>query len=516
MTIKGTALQGTPYSAALLQPWIAPAHPVHGGIPVGLDLRTRKVVMFDPWELKLRSIISGMIFLSLGERDTGKSTQLKTLMIRSMGLQATIDKLTGNPEPMRARLHGRKREGNEDEMAPTNNFLRGTLLRLKDVSSLNLFDPSMGLAEWDMLEIAINIAEYSLGRELTGFQPLALQVGVHNMLKLSPEKICLETLERIVRTSSIEDIDAYFKDVDTKTDAMLKSAVVENQPGVLTETKFTERKPHRVPAADYERDASSGAAALNRVIAGRGDYGNTFGGTGSLRNYLQDPMLTLDWNGMGLRPRGLLEAMLQKWQAMAADRNDTSLIPHLNGSDEASEAMTSVAYSRFRVKNIIASRAYHTADYELAQNELQITEAGEEGTELRKNGRQISLGVGARWVFRQPENDAVLHGLHQTTGMSDQDLNYTTRMPNHCTALCIPNRPAVFMQWFITPTEVNLVGTNSAVESMSERVHVTSLDTYRERVRNLQEQGLKVMSGKELRAHAAQHGVIDLSKDLES
>jgi len=502
-----------------MNPWIGPPTLTQSGIPIGIHMNTGAIIMYDPWKMKLEGLINSLIFLVLGLKDYGKSTFLKVLMMRLLMLQSVLNEQTGEPEIMRGRLHGRKREGDEDEMAPTTNFLRGKLLKLRDMPEINQFDPRMGLNEWDVLETVINDAEYSRGSGLVHYQPLAFQVAVHKLLKLSREQICLETIEWLTRNLQLSDVDAYYQDVDGTTSRMLNDNVVGERPDILQQMQFTAERPHSINEAEFLQDASLAASDLNRIIAGRGDFGNTFGGLRSIREYLEDPMTTFDWNGVNPRARGLLEATLQKWQATAADRNDKAVIPHVNGADEASDAFQSVQWARFRLQNVVKSRAFPTCDVELAQNEMQISHAGSEGSELRELGHQISLGVAARFYFRQNSDEALLSHIGHINGMSEQTLTGLTNLPKYCALMCVPHRPPVPMQVFITTTEARNVDTNSATRSMDQRVPVTSLDSYQRRVEAMRSKGLVdadddllILTGEQLRERARTHGVVDFDK----
>lgn len=519
MALVGKRFRGTTRSFALEHPFRAPAHFVNRGMPLGIDMRTGKIVLFDPWILKLQKVIHSMIFLILGQKDFGKSTLMKVLVLRLMALQAELDE-QGYPLPMRSRMHDRKREKEAGELRPITDYLVGQTVELNRRGFINLFDPDLvlddegNISEADLLEIAVNAAEYDLGHMLSGFQPLSLQVAVHKMIKGDLAMCTPERLSQLVRTVQGSDITDYFRDTDNAVNKMLASRNGAEEGLFVEQTQLTtsEAGLHYIDEREFQRDASIMAATLNRIL--QGDYGRIFGGTNSLRDVLSGEAVTFDWNGVNDKARGLLEAMLQKWQAIAADRNDRALIPHINIADEAAEGIKSIQYARFRVQNIIKSRAYPTADFEAAQNELQILHAGDAGSELRSLGTQISVGTGGRFVTRQESSNTDALELLSTMGLSDQDIHLSTQLSIGCFLLLFGNRPAVPCQLIITETERELVETNSAVNSMTERVDVRDLPRVQERLKEIRESGrVAVLDAGTMRHLAQQNGVINLSKE---
>jgi len=454
----------------------------------------------------------------LGQKDFGKSTLMKVLVLRLMALQAELDE-QGYPVPMRARMHDRKREEEAGELRPITDYLVGQTVELNRRGFINLFDPTLvlddegNISEADLLEIAVNSAEYDLGHLLNGFQPLSLQVGVHKMTREDRSKFSPERLSQLVRTLTRDDITAYFAASDNSVNKMLMSRDPRQENQFVEHTQLTTSDAglHFIDERDFQRDAAIMAATLNRIL--QGDYGRIFGGTNSLRDMLGGEAVTFDWNGVNPKARGLLEAMLQKWQAIAADRNERALIPHINIADEAAEGAKSPMWMRFRVENVIKSRAYPTADFESAQNELQILNAGEAGSEVRALGQQISVGTGGRFITRQESSNTEALELLSKMGLSDGDIHLSTELDIGCFLLLFGKRPAVPCQLIITETESELVETNSATKSMTQRVDVRDLPGVQERLKEIRESGrIAVLNAATTKELARQNGVINLNK----
>ena len=107
----GRAFMGNALTGAPMQPYIAPAPFLRRGSPLGLD-QLGRIVSFDPWLMKKRRLISSMIFLVIGNKDSGKSTLLKSMTALLMCLQAQ------DGQKMRVRINDRKPEDGEPEWAP--------------------------------------------------------------------------------------------------------------------------------------------------------------------------------------------------------------------------------------------------------------------------------------------------------------------------------------------------------------------------------------------------------------
>ncbi|HVS58592.1 MAG TPA: hypothetical protein VHD60_02510 [Candidatus Saccharimonadales bacterium] len=471
MATIGRVFMGTPESAAMMQPWISPAPLCYTGIPLGIDLRTRRIVYFDPWMLKRDGFINATLFLVEGEKGGGKSTLMKSLGVRLSMMQAGINPMNSEPQFMRVRVHDRKPEDGEPEYKRLTDFLHSQIVSLNRSASINLFDPAMKMDEADLLETAVNVCEMASGQPLRGFPLLALQVGVYRMLTEFAEAASPEILEHILRGLNSTDIGSYYWAHNERVAAQLQTKFSSESP--IVKALLGNVGHHNIPAQEFERDAALVASYIGRIL--RGDFGHIFGGQESLRDMLSQPMVTFDWTGLNEKARSMLAAMMWKWQTVALANNDLDLIPHISFRDEEHEAFRNLMYVRFMADSVTKARAYHTAEFISTQDELKLTTSGEEGSEIRRLTESIRRGIDTRFITRLPQDDAVLHHMSQL-GISDLDLHMLTRLPVGCFGLKVPDRPILFFQHILTPSEYPLIQTDSANTRMTVRTPVLSTD----------------------------------------
>jgi len=482
MATESRTFRGTPESAALMQPWVAPSPANRGGIFLGVNLRTRKPEYFDPWQLKMDGTISSTQFAVYGDKGGGKTTFQKAMAIRGQSLQAGM--INGVPDSIRTRINDRKPEDGRPEYEAITEFLHSLTIRLNQQASINVFDPKMNMTEFDLNETTVNICEQISGAKLIRFQPLAIQVGIHRMLQLMPDKASPEMLEYILRYLNAADLQDYFDSISSGLDEQYEAAIAERGDTLPAESRPV-RREHNIPFEVFQHDAALVSSYLGRLL--RGDYGGIIGGTGSLRDALSQPMVTFDWSGVNEQARTLLMSMFWKWQTVALNNNDLSLIPHLDFSDEEADALTNLMYVRFQAAFVKKARAFHTASFRAVQYRRDIARAGADGSEIRALCEGILLGMGAEFYFRQPEDDNVLDDMVKR-GISEQDARYLTNinLPPGVVGVKYPNRPFELIQILIGPTEMELVKTNAAAERMANRQPVHTMAVIKDRQARLQ------------------------------
>ncbi len=475
MTTKGKVYKGIPSNVAMYAPWVAPRHLGNEGMPIGVDMRTNKLVVFDPWMLQRLRIIHSTIILILGDKNHGKTTLMQSLTLRLMALQA--GHVEGIPVEMRARIHNRKPEDGEPEYKPLTDYLHSPTFSLNQDALFNLFDMSMGMGVWDLLDTAVNVCETAAEHPLTGFQPLNLQVAVYKMLRDFKDIASPEILEVLLRGLDVSDVEAYYDASDNELLGSLET-VLGARPELRSQLQLTMNRPKNIPQEQFRNDAGLASTYLGRVL--RGDFGRMFGGQKSLRSTLSLPMSTWDWTGVNPRATSLLEAMIWKWNAIGLSGKDVGIIPHINLGDEESDGLNNLMHARFMAAFVKKARAFHTADIRATQYQSDIRNAGAEGSEMRGHAESILLGTGLRFIGRQPKDDAVLNDLAQL-GISDLDLDYLTTLPVGCWGIKVVDHPLVFAQHILTPTEDRIIQSNSASKRMTDRVPVLSTEEMRQR-----------------------------------
>jgi hypothetical protein len=467
MPSNGQVFRSTPEDAAQLHPWVGSALPTRSGMPLGKDLKAPgRFFYFDPPRLKDEGKIDSMIFALFGIRGFGKSAALKILCMRLLGMQAGY--FGGRALPMTARIHDRKPEDGRPEFEALTKHLMATVIELNRHAAFNLFDPAMNMDELDLVETAINVCEMVANHQLTGLQPLALQVGVHLMLQDAAANASPEVLELITRGLTVEDVNRYYATSNSQV-FNTRNLAYRDKPELLRQLGIYLEKPPVIPKAAFEEDAIMASSYLGRIL--RGDYGRIFGGRQSLRDALSQPLAVFDWSGVNDRARMLLEAMLWKWQEVALTSNDLTIIPRINIGDEEHEMVGNRFHMRSRSAFLKKARAYPTMDFMSTQFEQDFLMAGNADSELRELARSIVRSISGRFYFRQPPDDEVLHAISRY-GVSDEDVQFLTTLPKGACGLKLADHEMIFFQIEPTAAELAIIPTDAATTRMLDRTPV--------------------------------------------
>jgi hypothetical protein len=444
---------------------------------LGFDLRTRKPLFLDGWGLRASGDLNGLVMRVDGMRSAGKSTFMKALTLRIMGLQAGLN-ADGYPNSLRVRITDQKAEGGKPEYDALTRLLQSEVIRpVEDGLKINPFDPSMGDLI-SMLETSVNLAETVIGRALKGFEPLAHQVAVAKMYRDFRDVSSLEVLESIFMRLTLEDVEAYFRDNSHVLVAELTNSLQE-KPQLMDQLRLLIDRPNNLPREQFQEDAARQAAAISRLT--KGEYGGFFGRGMSIRSLLAQQVATIDRTGMSPRVRTIFEALMWRWQTWALQHNDTSLIPHVNIGDEAQESYGSLMFLRFYDDYVRKARAFHTWDIQATQFSGSLDMTGAEGSEERQLAKNIGLGVSMRIIGKQPNDAETLHGL-TALGLSEEDASFCTGLPMGCFGLKLPDRPVVFFQMVLTSHELAVVRSDAANSAMMRRVGVYDLEDIRRSV----------------------------------
>ena len=478
--MRGRAFKGTPTSVAPWQPWIAPSPLQEKGIPLGFGLRTGKMIVFHPWSLPTHSTT----FQIEGEKDSGKSTFMKTVMPRLLGLQATD--AYGNPTLMRGRINSRKSENGIAEFEPLTRALYSPTYDLGAEASINLF--GLFRREADIIEVAINIAQEINGGPIGEHVAHAYMVGIRKMLHDMRDIASPSVLEIVLRKLTLEDFKDYHRANNSEVMAQFADELAL-RPDLRNQLEITDSEI-AVGVKDLD-GATQAANYLGQLL--RGNYGRAFGGNHSLQDVLSQQLVTLDWENMPENARVLLEAVIRKAEASAivwsqdpANRGSdlTTIVPHINMSDEEGGAMKSLMHVRFTADRQNKSRAYPTADFRAVQYYSQVTQAGDANSELRGLAQEIELGVGCRIIFRQP-NDTDFLQRFSRLGLSDPDVAFLPQLGVGQAMFWVRDRPPVYFQHVVTTAEMPLIQSNSRRKKMNEGTPVWDNPTFQDRARRV-------------------------------
>lgn len=459
----------TPRAAMHLQPWIAPGHPCDYGLPIGIDMRTRQVVLFDPYYMMLSGVTFSTVYEIIGQVKYGKSTFEKILAMRFLGRWARHN---GEISKMRIQLSTSKTEAGESEIKPLIDHYEGEMIYLRD-ESINAFDPYFGTRAVELLDTAVGLAESGADNHRLGadnFKALALQVGLHVILKregvqpaAGQEGLSSQMLEAVTRTLRKADVIDYYASTNNLILDDYADALVD-RPDLRERLNVSLFEPV-IDELDFTRDAAVVASNIGRVHSG--DFGGMFGGHKPFTDVQRGRLVGFEWGGVPDRARTLLQALIWKGLRIASEPGgDTSIVPHARFGDEAARSMENLMSVRARADYVRTSRAHQTFDLQAAQYYSQVTRVGDADTEIRNHARNIQKGIAGRFIFRLPPDDEYGEQLARE-GASDYDIQRMYNLPvGHC-AFVVPGRKAVFMAVLPTSVEEPLIQTNAALESMT-------------------------------------------------
>lgn len=471
--MRGRAFRGSPASFALSQPLIAPRHLQENGAPLGFDLRTGKVIVFYPWSLPTHSTT----FQIEGEKGSGKSTFMKTLIPRALGLQARD--AYGNPTKARARFNSRKSEEGVSEFLPVAEAMYSPIYDLANNGSINLLGLFQDEAE--IIEVSLNLMQEVNSGLIGEKATLATMVGVRKMLEQFDSANTV-FLEATLRTLTLSDYREYLERNLLNVFSKIVTEKQENLPAVQHQLQIS-LEDMRIDESYLDAQVSAANLLLQLTT---GKFGNAFGGTNDLYNVLTQPLVTLNWENLPEAASTVLEAVLMKAQGGAivrrAGRRDLSrIIPHYNMSDEEAGAMKSLMHARFAADYQNKSRAFPQADFRSIQYYVQVTQAGDAGSEIRGLAQEIELGVGCRIIFRQPNDNDFLQRFARL-GMSDTDIELLPTLDVGQAFLWVRDRPPILFQHVLLSTEEGLVDTNAQRRHMNDTIPLDQNDEFRRRM----------------------------------
>lgn len=471
MAIKSTVFSWTPETASMAQPWYSPAHPNVPGVPIGVNIFTRKLVMFDPWLLKNAGVITSARGMILGEKGHGKSTLMKLLAIR-------LGALAAHRERMRILINDHKPEDGHAEYRALTDFFESTVYRLAD-HQVNIFDKEMGITPSDTLEIAINVAEFVGEKKLQGFEPFALQLAVFKMLRMERAEPSPLLLERLLYSLEDTDLKQYF-DVSNdilKTSAMDRQAELDElarlnggEPrDVISDIELVTERPHNIPMHELQRAGAYCATLLGMTRAG--NYGEMFGGNASMRDVLTQTAVTLDWTGVPVKAKSLLRTILMICKASAIARNDHGLMPHISLQDEVSQSMEDLVFAKQAAKESKIARGLR--EFEISgTHRLSDYRKGGVGSELHGYGNSIINDTSLFFLGKQPGDRENLDELQERFNLNQTHREFLTRIPKYCFGLSLGDQKTIFFRVIATPLEKELIKTDAATEAMVDRLPV--------------------------------------------
>ncbi|GEM_PF-1630372 len=486
MHSDGRNFKSTPSTFARTQPFVGGSLPSNHrqGLFVGRNRETRRAVFIDGYAGRKTGLLNGLYALVDGERESGKSTFLKCMILRSGSLQAGLDQF-GYPNLYRMQLFESRNEAGAPEYEPVTKNMGGvTISPVQQKIKLNPYDPSAS-DEASMLRDSVDLAEIIQGAPLTGLAPFVHQLAVRKMLRELPGLGSPQLYAQVLATTTGEDGNQYFKENADDLRKNLKTAADSN-PQLAAKLHNLLDLRTRLDEEELAREVTRQAAIMSQLT--NGEYGVLFSGDGTpFSEILGLPFVSIDRLGMSPKLRVMFDSQYWNKQTWAITHNQKEHIPHASFGDEDQDNYLFPAYLRAFDEYIRKIRSFHTWVWRATQYSSRLTKIGEASSEARELAQTIDLGVSIRCVFRQPENDDVLHHLTQL-GFTDKEAAESTHYPQGCFALLVGKLPPIFVEHYVTEPEKPLIKTNLANDAMLERRNAREFEP-----RSSSDEGLQII-----------------------
>ena len=398
----------------------APGRPTGDLGPVlGIDI-FHQTVPLDPWRLKEQRGIKAPSFVILGELDHGKTTFNLTWMQRLMLLSGRDNR------PLRIVVEDSKLNDGQAEYGPVVQEKFGAQQLEMINARLNIFDPEMRMTTTQKLRVVESILEHLRERPIEDRERAVLTAGLRRLEQLPPKHQTPQGLMRLI-----------------------------NDPTQIVPT-MPDGTPIRVSRRDYEEAAELMVHGLGQLYGGR--FGYMFGGEQSLADYLQQPVVSLDYSNIDERQLSLLLALIFMWRAFASENKDERFRTDVLFADENHEMWKYPAYARAMHHMLKILRASGVA---VVLNSHRINDYRTTESPLAMNALS---DIGGWFIGRQEHRDAIdtVEFLRLPKGMVET----ITSLKVGNFVFAVPGRSHTVFKLLVSEEDLALSNTNAATERM--------------------------------------------------
>lgn len=492
MTIKSSVLVGPTHVMALGHPFVgtpAPRTPegeLITGVPIGIDMRTHEVVYFDPWQLKRYGIIHSAFGIFLGPKGYGKSTEMKVIADRLMLLSAGF-------QFMRVAINDYKPEGKASEYAEFSKVHLSVVFAIAG-ARVNPFDPRLyvdqedptKVYEFGMFDMARTLGEFDKRSQLDADETDALRVALRSMIQKNREMWLPGTLEKEARTLTIDQVVAYFRQIDQnlldqyqiRLDNLRTAGATEELIDEVTaEMNSLLGKTDNVDPASIQAAGERVAGYLRSI--NQGTYGNMVGDSNSLYDMLTQWVVTMDWRNVTPEGESLMRTLLTKLKVTMIESNRLDLLAHIEIDDERHKSMDNPVYAKTSSYFSEIGRATHMCNLSATHRYNSLRKGGV-GSELWMTADTIIKNTGFTFIGRQENDPAVLSEIQALHQISDADTRLLPHLPKYCFGLKLGEEQHIrFIRTFVTPEEMVYLKTDIATDRMTDRPMLASVTDLR-------------------------------------
>lgn len=445
------------------QPFIVPSLWQPSGMPLGTCLRTHRRIPFDAYLAQKTGLTKSLEIVFTGLKKSGKTTAMKLFSMSTM-IQQAID-TAGELEDMRMHIDNRKPEEATAEWAGIVESMACDVIALRDLS-LEMLDPVALRTEWDILQTAMTGAEFVKNEQLTPDEVLAMRIAVFVIKRDRPMQLSTRLMERVLRSISLEDIEAFYRRVDDHLLAHYRTE--RDNPDTSELYKPLDAVLEAEPNYDVQViQAAAFRVATYLTLIFDGMFGRMFAGRQSIRDYLAEPAALFDMSGLSPTEVAFFETQRFNTMTAALNNYDLAAIPHVHVMEEVQEEGQHPLQARAHAFQNAKARASHKIGLASTQY-LPNMMYGDPGTTLRGYAEQIYNGTDIFVIFQQPNNEEtwnMLRGLE----LDDSLIRLSQRLGQGCSIIKARERDPLYLQWHIPPMMRKLVQSSGATERMLRR-----------------------------------------------
>lgn len=448
---------------------------------LGIDVRSRKLVYFDPWLLRSLGIANSTYSLALGEKGQGKSALEKMLAMRLMTLTAGYH----NPRIM---INDYKPEGKESEYGALSKICRSKVFAMRNMR-INPFEPRLfydpeghdRVSEFGILQMAKIICEFENDeKELTPLEHYALRIAVADMLGQYDASVWSpDLLERIAGSITLAMRDYYQSRLDDRLRTNTKQRLERVEGMVLKESVARSIAELTMTSWNYTIDEIVAGGKVISSLLGKalhGSYGQMFGARHSLYDTLTQRAVTKDWRGMDPRGESLMRIIDTTIRTSAMELNRTDLLPDVELDDEKHVSMGNIVYARTHATYSAMARGVKTFSFG-GTHTFDSIRRGAVGSELYNLGEIVINNLA--YVFYgklPPGRPTMMDEIQRREMLSNSDRQMLEQLPPYTFGLKVgETEPMRFIRIIATQLDIDeLIPSDSAAETMLDRPQVFS------------------------------------------
>ena len=506
MAISASVLSGSTNLMAMAHPFVGPTGPYYehtderedpndakkkivtktllpiGGVPIMIDVRTREVIVFDPWLLKQYHIIHSAFGIVLGPKGHGKSSLLKILANR-------LCLLTAGYDMVRMSINDYKPEESSSEYALFTKHMRSKVFEIASMK-VNPFEARLFVApgnvvyELAILRIAEILFEFVNNGPSTGSNAESVRIGVSKMLRRDPILWSPELLYDSLKSLEDSDITSYQEGLQQKLQSQmqtrLENANIESDAVRADLTEQMRAISQSGSNLRFEEIKQAGiymSQQLGNIL--HGSYGGMFGADHSLYDMLTQRASTMDWRGVSADGETLMRILLTEIKLAAIEKNRLDLLPHIELDDEKHKSMGNLVFAKSHSHFSEIARGTHTFNMS-ATHRLGSIRRGDMNSELYGLGNTIISNLGFAFIGKHEVNDPGLAEICERYDLSETDRGLIPMLPDYTFGVKIGNQRIRYGRVFALESELSFLGTDSATSRMVTRPGVISPEQLRQ------------------------------------